>query len=184
MTNTNQQTVRIVGETPEIIEAGQTSIATNLAAKKKAHAALLQARGLKPKVRTAILALVTSGVDSATVTQLREALAVLPVVCLEVAEANHDALLSADIALFATSDLAQSRSIRHALTAGSIPVVYEHIAPKNLAEDYDPTTEQGNSFFATTENVWGIFAATVRAVETFRFPYDWQGIVRNAMNIK
>ena len=182
MTNATHTTA--AAQELNIIEAGQTSISARLTAKKKAHDDFLQARGLKPKVRTAILALVTAGADAAVVNQLREALAVLPVVCMEIDHVSHDALLPADIALFATCNLAQSHSIKHALNAGAVPVVSEHIAPKNLAEDYDPTTEQGNSFFATTENAWGIFAAAVRAVETFRFPYDWQGIVRNAMNVK
>jgi len=44
--------------------------------------------------------------------------------------------------------------------------------------DYNPNSETGNSFVYENENVWGIFAAVVRALETFKFPYDWKHIVR------
>lgn len=44
--------------------------------------------------------------------------------------------------------------------------------------NYNPTSETGNGFVYENENVWGIFAAVVRALETFKFPYDWKHIVR------
>ena len=40
------------------------------------------------------------------------------------------------------------------------------------------TTFVGNGFVYDNENVWGIFAGVVRALETFKFPYDWKHIVR------
>lgn len=45
--------------------------------------------------------------------------------------------------------------------------------------DYNPNTESGNSFIYESNNYWEIFAAIVRACETYKFPYDWKFIVRS-----
>ena len=45
--------------------------------------------------------------------------------------------------------------------------------------DYNPNTESGNSFIYKSINHWEIFAAIVRACETYKFPYDWKFIVRS-----
>jgi len=45
--------------------------------------------------------------------------------------------------------------------------------------DYNPNTESGNAFVFENANEWEIFAAVVRAVETFKFPYDWKFIARS-----
>ncbi|MEK7529213.1 MAG: hypothetical protein AAB592_05595 [Patescibacteria group bacterium] len=42
--------------------------------------------------------------------------------------------------------------------------------------DFDPIKEAGNGFFYQNKNKWEIFAAIVRALETFRFPYDWKNV--------
>ena len=46
-------------------------------------------------------------------------------------------------------------------------------------EDYDPNSEKGNAFVYENMNKWEVFAAVVRAVETYKFPYDWNYIVRS-----
>lgn len=51
---------------------------------------------------------------------------------------------------------------------------------RNGIMDYDPNRETGNSFvYGSFNNAtpWNIFAALVRALETFKFPYDWKHIV-------
>lgn len=45
-------------------------------------------------------------------------------------------------------------------------------------EDYNPNLESGNSFVFKNANEWEVFAAIVRALETYKFPYDWKFIVR------
>lgn len=55
------------------------------------------------------------------------------------------------------------------------------IAPEKIAQDYDPNKETGNSFISRNNDAWSIFAALVRAAETFRFPYDWKHIIKQAM---
>jgi hypothetical protein len=47
-----------------------------------------------------------------------------------------------------------------------------------LLQNYHPNNETGNSFTFDSNNPWDIFMALVRALETFKFPYDWDNIVR------
>jgi hypothetical protein len=49
-----------------------------------------------------------------------------------------------------------------------------------LLENYHPNNESGNSFTYESDNPWEIFRALVRAHETYRFPYDWENIIRTA----
>jgi hypothetical protein len=41
---------------------------------------------------------------------------------------------------------------------------------------FDPVDEKGNGFVYTTSDPWSLYAALVRASETYKFPYDW-GVV-------
>lgn len=52
-----------------------------------------------------------------------------------------------------------------------VPVAEKGVMP------FDPIAEKGNGF-VFQENPWSLFAALVRAAETYRFPYDWQNIVK------
>lgn len=45
-------------------------------------------------------------------------------------------------------------------------------------ENYKPNEETGNAFLFNRKDLWSVFAAVVRALETFKFPYDWNHIVR------
>jgi len=49
----------------------------------------------------------------------------------------------------------------------------------NEISDYNPNKETGNSFTFENANQWEIFAAIVRALETYKFPYDWKFISRS-----
>lgn len=46
---------------------------------------------------------------------------------------------------------------------------------------FDPIEERGNGFVYESKNPWSLFAAFVRAAETYRFPYDWQNIVKSVI---
>lgn len=48
-----------------------------------------------------------------------------------------------------------------------------------LLENYHPNEETGNSFTFKSNNAWDIFMALVRALETYKFPYDWDHIIRS-----
>lgn len=64
------------------------------------------------------------------------------------------------------------------LDYGIVPIVSSNQA---TMIDYDPTLETGNAFVYKTTSSWAMFAAIVRALETFKLPYDWQRIQRNGM---
>lgn len=88
-------------------------------------------------------------------------------------DAHYDAMWQACDAVycFASDDLIKSGA------SGCVP-----IAPKSLkgVENYNPITEKGNAFVYETMSPWVMFSAAVRALETYKFPFDWKGIVRNA----
>lgn len=97
-----------------------------------------------------------------------------------------------DLALF-FREAGELPELTHALSYGAVP-----ISPETPGlQDYDPVQEQGNSFLYSLESsppyppkllreeeapgVWGFFAALVRALETYRLPFDFRTIQRQAM---
>lgn len=56
------------------------------------------------------------------------------------------------------------------------------ILPTDFTEDYNPNLEKGNAFVYLKNSPWNLFATFIRAIETFRFPYDWKNIAANAMS--
>jgi starch synthase len=48
-------------------------------------------------------------------------------------------------------------------------------------DNYNPVQESGNAFTFEHDTPWQCFASLVRALETFKFPYDWRTIQRHAM---
>jgi len=85
-------------------------------------------------------------------------------------------LAGADMALFLTDASAMPELIA-ALRYAAVPV-----APTcKVLSTYDPNQESGNSFLYAKPTVWHCFAAVVRALETYRFPFDWKTIQRQCM---
>ena len=83
---------------------------------------------------------------------------------------------AADLALFLT-DPSSLPELQLALRYGAVP-----IAPATKAlENYNPVQESGNAFLYEKEDKWNCFAAIVRALETFKFPFDWRTIQRHCM---
>lgn len=65
-----------------------------------------------------------------------------------------------------------------AMCYGVIP-----ISPENeLVLDYDGAKEIGNAFVYIENSPWSFFASLIRAMENFKFPYDWKTIQENAMS--
>ncbi len=87
---------------------------------------------------------------------------------------NRKTLLEAsDMALvFDFSD------VEEMLLNGVIPI--SSLRPE--VSDYNPNRETGNGFIFKKDSPWAIFAALVRARETFKFPYDWKHIIRQGMS--
>lgn len=57
-----------------------------------------------------------------------------------------------------------------------VVIVADESSPQ--LENYKPNEETGNAFLFNKRDLWSVFASIVRAMETFKFPYDWQHIVR------
>ncbi len=72
-------------------------------------------------------------------------------------------------------------SLKKLLEEGIVPVAF---VKSPMVENYNPNAETGNCFTFDEYNPWSIFMALVRANETFRFPYDWQHIVRNMLKVR
>ena len=81
-----------------------------------------------------------------------------------------------DIAIFLTDPKGMTE-LQECFRSGIVPVS----APSSLLEDYDPVQESGNAFLFGQTNVWQCFAALVRAIETYKLPFDWRTIQRNGM---
>ena len=71
--------------------------------------------------------------------------------------------------------------VEEMLFNGAVPVC--HDSP--IASNYNPNSEAGNAFiYGTTDGPaahYKIFASLVRALETFRFPYDWKNIILSGL---
>ena len=85
---------------------------------------------------------------------------------------------AADMALFLTDPTKHPELLR-CLAFGTVPV---SIHCKSLS-NYDPNQESGEGFFFEKPNVWHVYGALVRALETFRFPFDWRTIQRHCMEM-
>ena len=91
-------------------------------------------------------------------------------------ESIHKMYAAADMALF-LSDPGGWQELEHCLKYGVVPV-----APESpMLEDYNPVQETGNAFVAESLNKWHVFASLVRAIETYKFPFDWRTIQRHCM---
>ncbi|TSC97207.1 MAG: starch synthase [Candidatus Peregrinibacteria bacterium Greene1014_49] len=93
----------------------------------------------------------------------------------------HKILAASDIALF-LANVESSPEVRACLSYGVIPVAPEC----DTLENYDPVQERGTGFlYAPAKNpeqtAWSAFAALARALETFKFPFDWKTIQRQCM---
>lgn len=88
----------------------------------------------------------------------------------------HMMLTAADMSLFLT-DPTNLPEVQQCLQSGAVP-----IAPMtDTLTSYDPNQESGCAFLYEKLTVWHAFAAVVRALETYRFPYDWKTIQMHGM---
>jgi hypothetical protein len=59
-----------------------------------------------------------------------------------------------------------------------VPIVWEKSGWTSLVKEYEPTKEQGNGFYFSAYNAWSLFAVLIRALETKRFSYDWNTLLK------
>ena len=83
---------------------------------------------------------------------------------------------ASDMALF-LSDPTEMQELQTCFTTGIVPISL----PSSALSDYDPVQESGNAFLFQSPNAWQCFAALVRAMETYKLPFDWRTIQRNGM---
>jgi starch synthase len=85
-------------------------------------------------------------------------------------------LAASDMALFLT-DPTKQPELLHCMRYGVVPIS----ASGTVLENYDQNQESGNAFVFDKPTAWHVFAAAVRAMETWRFPFDWRTIQRHCM---
>lgn len=90
---------------------------------------------------------------------------------------NEKIYAASDIILIPTVSNECSEETEMAMKYGVIPVS----PPQDIIEDYNPTREKGNAFIFIKDSPWSLFATLIRALENFRFPYDWKNIAGKAM---
>jgi starch synthase len=87
---------------------------------------------------------------------------------------------AADIILVPTLSDECVEEAQQAMRYGVIPVT----PPKDFAVDYNPNQEKGNAFVYLKDSPWSLFATLIRALENFKFPYDWKNIQIGAMELE
>lgn len=179
---------------------------TVLDGKSAAKAALQEQLGWKKEPRRALLCIPTGMTDDlggALLEEVMPGLLTLPVQVVVVGKgspaygayftqlakekphkvaivANDDdtverALTASDMALFCAPG--SDDDLRACLAHGVVPV-----SPASSAlTNYDPNQEAGDAFTYDQPTHWHCFAAAVRAVETYRFPYDWKTIQKHCI---
>ncbi len=90
-------------------------------------------------------------------------------------ESMRKMLAGSDVALFFSNS--DTETTENALRYGAIPVSL----PSASLDNYNPVQESGNSFVYEEATMWQCYGSLVRALETFKFPYDWRTIQRHAI---
>lgn len=66
------------------------------------------------------------------------------------------------------------------LRTGCVPISQQN---GDSTVNYNPLQEKGNGFYFKNPTKWELFAAIVRALETYQFPYDWENLIRGIIKI-
>ncbi|MBI4994516.1 hypothetical protein HZC21_02625 [Candidatus Peregrinibacteria bacterium] len=85
---------------------------------------------------------------------------------------KSDAYQASDFVIVLNGDIAS------VLKKGCVPVAQ---MDGDGTTDYNPLIEKGNGFYFAKPTTWEIFAAVVRALETYKFPYDWENLIREIL---
>jgi starch synthase len=87
---------------------------------------------------------------------------------------------ASDIILIPTLSEECVEEAKQAMRYGVVPV----IPPQAFAEDYNPNQEKGDCFVYLKDSPWSLFATLIRALENYKFPYDWKNIQIAAMELE
>ena len=95
------------------------------------------------------------------------------IVILEEDEKNKANLYNAaDVLICPSTSPDAQAAIKQALANNVVPIALSQSGLMN----YDPVQECGNAFVFNQLSPWSLFASIVRALENFKFPYDWKNI--------
>lgn len=125
------------------------------------------------KTPTLIVAIPETMKEGEILEKMREGLDHLDINVVEAKQITANMLSKAHMVVFFQDDEAL---LKRAWEAGVVPILQQF---KDSIVDYNPNTESGNSFIYEDKNYWAVFAAIVRARETYKFPYDWKFIIRS-----
>ncbi len=85
-------------------------------------------------------------------------------------------VLASDMALFLT-DPSELSELPLCLKSGTLAIGPE----SRYLQNYNPNQESGNGFTYAQATCWQAYAAIVRALETYRFPFDWKTIQKHCV---
>ncbi len=99
---------------------------------------------------------------------------------LEDGEKNKEALRhAADILLSSSQSEECSYEMTAAMEQGVVPVALDQPG----LVDYNLVQEVGNSFVCRQASEWSLFGGLIRALENFKFPYDWKNIQKAVLGM-
>lgn len=102
---------------------------------------------------------------------------------------SHDECLKNETLVFAGSDffllpshyepcgINQLKAMRY----GAVPIVRKVGGLHDTVENYNPLTNRGTGFSFSAYNEYSLFGTIVRALETFKYKENWDGIVERCM---
>ncbi len=182
---------------------GRSELKKLLDEKKKAKAHVFSKHWPKLATSTVLLTILANDADRELVFDVLNGLKVLPIQVVIVCDSqppdftNHSGkffwmntengrnqpkidqfLLASDMALVFSEHQA---TLKKLFFMGAIPIAHEK---SPLLENYHPNEESGNAFTFKSLNAWDIFSALVRANETYRFPFDWEHIIRGMLAVR
>jgi starch synthase len=85
---------------------------------------------------------------------------------------------ASDMYLATASTEECKEEIEKAMNYGAVPIC----PPNELVTDYNGAKEEGDGFIYKENSPWSFFAAFIRALENFKFPYDWRAIQQITMS--
>lgn len=64
-----------------------------------------------------------------------------------------------------------------------VPIIPENNYMHSLLKEFDPITNEWNSYLYNENNSFSIYYALIRFLENYRFPYDHRNLVKNILSL-
>ena len=75
----------------------------------------------------------------------------------------------------------ESEWLQDFLEKGVVPIIHKKNTLSSLLKDFNPIKWEGNAFLYEENNKWSVYAALVKYLENYKFPYDNKNLVKNIM---